>query len=152
MGQKAAQIFLTTEQHMAVLKQRAQDLANAISRTAFGTTSVGLNYTQIYNQPQPTTSSTTTRNFASGGWITEPVSGVGAWSGSRYNIAERRPEFVDNGGGGGGGPRELHIHVHPQDMPLGVMSTSEMKTRMDELADRWVIPAIERRLGRSMVG
>jgi hypothetical protein len=38
--------------------------------------------------------------FAQGGWITEPVFGIGR-SGAAYTFAENRPEFVGQSGGGG---------------------------------------------------
>lgn len=39
------------------------------------------------------------RPYADGGWITEPVMGVGTRSGASYSFGERGPEFVSPGGG-----------------------------------------------------
>jgi len=40
-------------------------------------------------------------SYANGGWITEPVFGVGQDSGKTYQIAENHPEYVNPGGAGG---------------------------------------------------
>lgn len=37
--------------------------------------------------------------YAKGGWVNEPVLGVGMHSGSAYGFAETRPEYVGQGGG-----------------------------------------------------
>jgi hypothetical protein len=40
-------------------------------------------------------------NLADGGWLNEPVLGMGLRSGAGYMMAERGPEYVGKGGGGG---------------------------------------------------
>jgi hypothetical protein len=57
--------------------------------------------------------------FAKGGWITEPIFGVGQKSGRGYTLGEHEPELVVPrskvgavAGGGGGGAPEIHVHLH----------------------------------------
>ena len=51
--------------------------------------------------------------YATGGWINEPVSGIGQYSGALYTFAERGREYViPEGGarGGDGGSAQYHAH------------------------------------------
>lgn len=47
--------------------------------------------------------------FAAGGWIREPIVGLGLSSGKSYTFGEKGPEYVSPNGQAGG---ETHIHYH----------------------------------------
>jgi SLT domain-containing protein len=50
--------------------------------------------------------------YASGGWITEPIFGIGR-SGRAYTFGERGPELVTPGGRGGGNHYTINVSVPP---------------------------------------
>jgi TP901 family phage tail tape measure protein len=91
------------------------DIYNPVANIVAGLRYIESRYGSIFNVQQAN-ANLPPRGYANGGWITEPVNGVGA-SGRRYTFAENHPEYVDNrawragpgGGSGGGGGSTIHI-------------------------------------------
>jgi len=61
-----------------------------------------------------------------GGWINEPVTGIGASTGRIYNIAEKRPEYVSPGRA----PGSPNVTVKVENK-TGVQATAKAETKVD---------------------
>lgn len=75
------------------LRSLPDEIMNPIANIVAGLRYIESRYGSIFNVQQAN-AHLPPKGYANGGWINEPVSGVGA-SGQRYTFAEHRPEYVD---------------------------------------------------------
>jgi len=76
-------------------------------------------------------------DYASGGWINEPVKGIGMNTGQSYSIGERGAEFVSpNGSGSGGGGITINI--------AKIERTADFN-QLKPMIQRWILEANSRR-------
>ena len=75
-------------------------------------------------------------NKASGGWINEPVKGIGMNTGQTYSIGERGAEFVSPNGGGSGGGVTINI--------AKIERTADFN-QLKPMIQRWILEANSRR-------
>jgi len=68
---------------------------------------------------------TAQRQYANGGWIKEPVFGVGLNSGESYSFAEKRPEYVN------AGPSGANVQINVINQTGQPVEASQGKTRFD---------------------
>ena len=73
---------------------------------------------------------------AAGGWINEPVRGIGMNSGQSYSIGERGAEFVSPNGGGSGGGVTINI--------AKIERTADFN-QLKPMIQRWILEANSRR-------
>ena len=74
--------------------------------------------------------------YAAGGWINEPVRGIGMNSGQSYSIGERGAEFVSPNGGGSGGGITINI--------AKIERTADFN-QLKPMIQRWILEANSRR-------
>lgn len=82
----------TFESHR--LHSLPDDIYNPVANIVAGIRYILARYGSIFHVQQAN-ASLPPKGYANGGWINEPVTGIGA-SGQRYTFAERRPEYVDS--------------------------------------------------------
>jgi TP901 family phage tail tape measure protein len=75
------------------LRSLPDEITNPIANIVAGLRYIESRYGSIFNVQQAN-AHLPPKGYANGGWINEPVSGVGA-SGQRYTFGERGPEYVD---------------------------------------------------------
>ena len=73
---------------------------------------------------------------AAGGWINEPVKGIGMNTGQTYSIGERGAEFVSPNGGGSGGGVTINI--------AKIERTADFN-QLKPMIQRWILEANSRR-------
>jgi hypothetical protein len=82
------------------------------------------------------TSINSSLNYANGGWIREPVVGIGKNTGNTYNIAERGAEYVSSGKGGSGSTININIARIERDADF---------TKLKPMIQRWILESNSRR-------
>ncbi len=77
-----------------------------------------------------------TKMYADGGWIREPVIGIGRNTGQAYSIGERGAEYVSPNGSSGGATININIAKIEKDADF---------TKLKPMIQRWILEANSRR-------